>query len=48
MYTIVFLSEKGERLVKQFAEYPAARRFFFRCKYSKRVKVVSYNFDPFR
>ena len=48
MYTVVFLSGEGKRIVKQFVEYPQARNFFFRCKYSKRVKVVSYNFNPFR
>lgn len=47
MYIVVFLSETGARVVKQFAEYPAARKFFYRCKYSKRVKVVSFNFNPY-
>lgn len=48
MFTVVFLSEKGTRVVKQFTEYPAACRFYFRCAHSKRVKLVSYNFNPFR
>lgn len=48
MYEVVFLSEEGKRVVKQFMEYPAARKCYYRCVHSKRVQLLSINFNPFR
>lgn len=48
MYEVVFIAESGKRVIKSFTEYPAARKFYFRCVHSKRVKLVSINFDPYK
>lgn len=46
-YKVVFISESGNRVVKQFSDYSDARRCFWRCRYSKKIQLVSYNFNPY-
>lgn len=48
MYNIVLLNTADKSFTKSFQEYSAARTFFFKCTHSKRVRVVSCNFNPYR
>lgn len=46
MYVVNCYAVEDKRYFdKEFDSYYKATRFIYKCKYSKRVKVVGYNFQ---